>query len=34
VHILTTLNCIQAGRAPVISADFARCRAVTQMLNG
>jgi hypothetical protein len=33
-HILTTLTCAKAGRAPVISADFARCRAVMQMLNG
>jgi hypothetical protein len=33
-HILATLTRIKAGGAPVISADFARCRAVTQMLEG
>jgi hypothetical protein len=32
-HILVISTCIKAGSAPVISADFARCRAVTQMLN-
>jgi hypothetical protein len=31
-HILATSTCIEAGGAPVISADFARCRAVTRML--
>jgi hypothetical protein len=33
-HILTTLTCVKAGSAPVISANFARRRAVTQMLKG
>jgi hypothetical protein len=33
-HILTTSTRVKAGSAPVISADFARCRAVTQMLEG
>jgi hypothetical protein len=33
-HILATLTHVEAGSAPVISADFARCRAVTQMLEG
>jgi hypothetical protein len=33
-HILATLTCVKAGSVPVISADFARCRAVTQMLKG
>jgi hypothetical protein len=33
-HILATLTCIEAGSAPVISANFARHRAVTQMLKG
>jgi hypothetical protein len=33
-HILATLTCIEAGSVPVISADFVRCRAVTQMLEG
>jgi hypothetical protein len=34
VHILATLTCVEAGGAPVISADFPRCGAVTQMLEG
>jgi hypothetical protein len=34
VHILATLTCVKAGSAPVISADFARCGAVTWMLKG
>jgi hypothetical protein len=34
VHILATSTCIEAGSAPVISANFARYRAVTQMLEG
>jgi hypothetical protein len=34
VHILATSTCVEAGSVPVISADFARCRAVTQMLEG
>jgi hypothetical protein len=34
VHILATSTCIEAGGAPVISANFARRRAVTQMLKG
>jgi hypothetical protein len=34
VHILATLTPVEAGGAPVISADFARRRAVTQMLEG
>jgi hypothetical protein len=34
VHILATLTCVEVGSAPVISADFARCRAVTQILQG
>jgi hypothetical protein len=34
VHILTTFTRVKAGSAPVISANFARCRAVTWMLNG
>jgi hypothetical protein len=33
-HILAILTPIEAGGAPVISADFARCRAVTRMLEG
>jgi hypothetical protein len=33
-HILTTSTCVEAGSAPVISADFARCRVVTRMLEG
>jgi hypothetical protein len=33
-HILATSTCVKVGSAPVISADFARCRAVTQMLKG
>jgi hypothetical protein len=33
-HILTTLTRVEAGGAPVISADFARRGAVTQMLEG
>jgi hypothetical protein len=33
-HILASLTCIKAGIVLVISADFAICRAVTQMLNG
>jgi hypothetical protein len=33
-HILATLTCVEAGGAPVISADFARRGAVTQMLEG
>jgi hypothetical protein len=33
-HILATSTCIEAGGAPVISADFARHRAVTQTLKG
>jgi hypothetical protein len=33
-HILATLSRIKEGSMPVISADFARCRAVTQMLKG
>jgi hypothetical protein len=32
-HILATSTCIKAGSAPVISAYFARCRAVTWMLD-
>jgi hypothetical protein len=34
VHILTTLTRIEAGSVPVISANFARRRAVTWMLDG
>jgi hypothetical protein len=34
VHILATLTCIEAGSVPVISANFTRRRAVTQMLDG
>jgi hypothetical protein len=34
VHILATLTRIKARGAPVISADFARRRVVTQMLEG
>jgi hypothetical protein len=34
VHILATSTRVEAGGALVISADFARCRAVTQMLEG
>jgi hypothetical protein len=34
VHILTTSTCVEVGSVPVISANFARCRAVTQMLDG
>jgi hypothetical protein len=33
-NILATSTCVEAGSVPVISANFARCRAVTQMLNG
>jgi hypothetical protein len=33
-HILATSTCVEAGSAPVISANFARRRAVTQMLEG
>jgi hypothetical protein len=33
-HILATSTCVKAGSAPVISANFARRRAVTQMLKG
>jgi hypothetical protein len=33
-HILVTSTCIKAGSAPVISAKFDRCRAVTRMLEG
>jgi hypothetical protein len=33
-HILATSTCIEAGSVPVISADFARHGAVTQMLKG
>jgi hypothetical protein len=33
-HILATSTCVKAGSVPVISADFTRCRAVTQMLEG
>jgi hypothetical protein len=33
-HILVTSTCVEAGRAPVISANFAGCRAVLQMLDG
>jgi hypothetical protein len=34
VHILATLTHVEAGSAPVISTNFVRHRAVTQMLNG
>jgi hypothetical protein len=34
VHILATLTHIEVGSAPVISANFARRRAVTWMLKG
>jgi hypothetical protein len=34
VHILATLTCVEAGSVPVISANFARHKAVTQMLDG
>jgi hypothetical protein len=34
VHILAISTCVKVGSALVISADFARCRAVTQMLDG
>jgi hypothetical protein len=34
MHILTTSTHIEAGSVPVISANFARCGAVTQMLEG
>jgi hypothetical protein len=34
VHILATSTCVEAQGTPVISADFARCRVVTQMLEG
>jgi hypothetical protein len=34
LHILATSTCVKAGSAPVISANFARHRAVTQMLGG
>jgi hypothetical protein len=33
-HILTTLTRVEAGSVPVISPNFARHRAVTQMLKG
>jgi hypothetical protein len=33
-HILATSTCVEAGGAPVISADFARHGAVTWMLKG
>jgi hypothetical protein len=33
-HILATSTCDEAGSAPVISADFVRCRVVTRMLEG
>jgi hypothetical protein len=33
-HALATLTRVEAGSAPVISANFARRRAVTQMLEG
>jgi hypothetical protein len=33
-HILATLTCVEMGSVPVISAEFARHRAVTQMLEG
>jgi hypothetical protein len=33
-HILATSTRVKAGSAPVISADFARRRVVTQMLEG
>jgi hypothetical protein len=33
-HILTTSTHVKVGSVPVISANFARCRAVAQMLNG
>jgi hypothetical protein len=33
-HILARLTRIEAGSAPVISANFARCRTVTWMLKG
>jgi hypothetical protein len=33
-HILATSTHVEVGSAPVISADFARCGVVTQMLNG
>jgi hypothetical protein len=33
-HILATLTCVEAGSVPVISANFARCRVVTWMLEG
>jgi hypothetical protein len=34
VHILATSTHIKVGSVPVISANFARCRVVTQMLHG
>jgi hypothetical protein len=34
VHILATLTRVEAGSTPVISANFVRCGAVTQMLKG
>jgi hypothetical protein len=34
VHILATSTHIKAGSVPVISANFARCRAVTWMFKG
>jgi hypothetical protein len=34
MHILTTSTCIKMGSAPVISANFVRCGAVTWMLDG
>jgi hypothetical protein len=33
-HILTTSTHVKAGGAPVISANFTRCRVVTWMLDG
>jgi hypothetical protein len=33
-HILATSTCVEVGSAPVISANFARHGAVTQMLEG
>jgi hypothetical protein len=33
-HILATSTRVEAGGVPVISADFARCGAVTRMLEG
>jgi hypothetical protein len=34
VHILATSMRVEVGSVPVISANFARCRAVTRMLDG